>query len=70
MRLDMKTRKKRIYEKYYGKDVKAEVIHIWIFSMFLCAKRLVTFIRNDYLSQKFDYDKELKTKLSALYRLF
>ena len=23
-----KTRKKRIYEKYYGEDVKAEVIHI------------------------------------------
>lgn len=63
-----KTRKKRIYEKYYGEDVKAEVIHIWIFSMFLCAKRLVTFIRDniDYLSQKFDYDKELKTKLSEI----
>ena len=63
-----KTRKKRIYEKYYGEDVKAEVIHIWIFSMFLCAKRLVTFIRDniDYLSQKFDYEEELKIKLSKI----
>lgn len=38
-------RKRRIYVKYYLDDAKAEVVHLWIFSMFLCAKRLVTFIR-------------------------
>lgn len=63
-----KTRKKRHYQKYYGDDVKAEVIHIWVFSMFLCAKRLVTFIKDnlDYLSVKFNYDEKLKYKLSKI----
>lgn len=68
VRTIQKARKKRVYEKYYGEDVRAEVIHIWNFSMFLCAKRLVTFIRDniDYLSQRFDYDEELKGKLSQI----
>ena len=36
--------------------------------MFLCAKRLVTFIKDnlDYLSVKFNYDEELKYKLSKI----
>ena len=59
-----KTRKKRKYEKYYGQDVQQEVIRLWIFSMYLCAKRLVPFIRDniDYFAQKFGYDKQLKEK--------
>ena len=63
-----KQRKKRIYQKYYGEDVKKKVVHIWIFSMFLCAKRLVTFIRDnlDYLTVRFDYDEELMYKLSRI----
>lgn len=63
-----KTRKKRHYQKYYGDDVKNEIIHIWVFSMFLCAKRLVTFIKDnlDYLSVKFNYDEKLKYKLSKI----
>ena len=59
-----KTRKKRTYEKHYGQDVQQEVIRLWIFSMYLCAKRLVPFIRDniDYFAQKFGYDKQLKEK--------
>ena len=59
-----KTRKKRKYEKYYGQDVQQEVIRLWIFSMYLCSKRLVPFIRDniDYFAQKFGYDKQLKEK--------
>ena len=59
-----KTLKKRKYEKYYGQDVQQEVIRLWIFSMYLCAKRLVPFIRDniDYFAQKFGYDKQLKEK--------
>ena len=61
-----KPRKKRHYEKYYGQDVQKEVIHLWIFSMYLCAKRLVPFIRDniDYLAHKFGYTEQLKTKLA------
>ena len=61
-------RKKRVYQKYYGEDVRKEVIHIWIFSMFLCSKRLVTFIRDnlDYLTVRFDYEEDLKYKLSRI----
>lgn len=59
-----KTGKKRKYEKYYGQDVQQEVIRLWIFSMYLCAKRLVPSIRDniDYFAQKFGYDKQLKEK--------
>ena len=60
-----KTRKKRNYEKYYDQDVQEHVIRLWIFSMYLCAKRLVPFIRDniDYFAQKFGYDENLKAKL-------
>ena len=63
-----KTRKKRKYEKYYGQDVQQEVIRLWIFSMYLCAKRLVPFIRDniDYFAQKFGYDEKLKAKLARI----
>ena len=63
-----KTRKKRNYEKYYGQAVQQEVIRLWIFSMYLCAKRLVPFIRDniDYFAQKFGYDEKLKTKLARI----
>ena len=63
-----KTRKKRKYEKYYGQDVQQEVIRLWIFSMYLCAKRLVPFIRDniDYFTQKFGYDEKLKAKLARI----
>ncbi len=63
-----KTRKKRNYEKYYGQAVQQEVIRLWIFSMYLCAKRLVPFIRDniDYFAQKFGYDEQLKAKLSSV----
>ena len=61
-------RKKRTYVKYYGDDVKEEVVRLWIFSMFLCAKRLVTFIRDnlDYFADKFAYSNEMKVKLSKI----
>ena len=63
-----KTRKKRNYEKYYGADVQEHVIRLWIFSMYLCAKRLVPFIRDniDYFAQKFSYDEKLKAKLARI----
>ena len=63
-----KQRKKRIYVKYYGADVKDEIVRLWIFSMFLCAKRLATFIRDnlDYFSAKFGYSEEMKHKLSKI----
>ena len=63
-----KTRKKRNYEKYYGQDVQEHVIRLWIFSMYLCAKRLVPFIRDniDYFAQKFGYDEQLKAKLARI----
>lgn len=63
-----KQRKKRIYVKYYGADVKDEIVRLWIFSMFLCAKRLVSFIRDnlDYFSTKFGYSEEMKHKLSKI----
>ena len=63
-----KTRKKRTYEKYYGQDVQKQVIRLWIFSMYLCSKRLVPFIRDniDYFSQKFGYDEHLKALLSSI----
>ena len=59
-----KTRKKRKYEKYYGQAVQQEVIRLWIFSMYLCAKRLVPFIRDniDYFAKKCGYDEQLKAK--------
>ena len=59
-----KTRKKRNYEKYYGQDVQQQIIRLWIFSMYLCSKRLVPFIWDniDYFAQKFGYDEQLKTK--------
>jgi len=63
-----KTRKKRTYEKYYGQDVQQEIIRLWIFSMYLCAKRLVPFIRDniDYFAQKFGYEENLKVKLARI----
>ena len=63
-----KTRKKRNYEKYYGQAVQEHVIRLWIFSMYLCAKRLVPFIRDniDYFAQKFGYDEQLKAKLARI----
>ena len=63
-----KTRKKRTYEKYYDQDVQQEVIRLWIFSMYLCSKRLVPFIRDniDYFAQKFGYDEQLKAKLTRI----
>ena len=59
-----KTRKKRRYKKYYGADVQEQVIRLWIFSMYLCAKRLMPFIRDtiDYFTQKCGYDEKLKAK--------
>ena len=61
-------RKKRNYKKLYGEDVRKEVIRVWKFSTFLCAKRLVTFIRDniDYLAEKFNYGGELKDRLSRI----
>ena len=61
-----KTRKKRTYKKYYGADVQQEVIRLWIFSMYLCSKRLVPFIRDtiDYFAQKCGYGEKLKSKTS------
>ena len=63
-----KTRKKRNYEKYYGQDVQEQVIRLWIFSMYLCSKRLVPFIRDniDYFAQKFGYSEQLKAKLARI----
>jgi len=63
-----KVRKKRHYETYYGQDVQREVIRLWIFSMYLCSKRLVPFIRDniDYLTQKFGYSAALKEKLNRI----
>ena len=48
--------------------MQREVIHVWIFSMYLCAKRLVPFIRDniDYLAHKFGYTEQLKTKLARI----
>ena len=63
-----KTRKKRKYEKYYGQAVQQEVIRLWSFSMYLCSKRLVPFIRDniDYFAQKCGYDEHLKALLSSI----
>ena len=63
-----KTRKKRTYKKYYGADVQEQIIRLWIFSMYLCSKRLVPFIRDniDYFAQKFGYDEHLKALLSSI----
>ena len=68
VQLITKTRKKRNYEKYYGQAVQEHVIRLWIFSMYLCAKRLVPFIRDniDYFAQKFGYDEQLKAKLARI----
>ena len=68
VQLITKTRKKRRYKKYYGADVQEQVIRLWIFSMYLCSKRLVPFIRDtiDYFSQKFSYDEKLKAKLAGI----
>ena len=62
------TRKKRTYKKYYEPEVHQEIIRLWIFSMYLCAKRLVPFIRDniDYLAHKFGYTEQLKTKLARI----
>ena len=48
VQLITKVRKKRVYETYYGQDVQREVIRLWLFSMYLCAKRLVPFILRQY----------------------
>ena len=68
VQLITKVRKKRHYQTYYGQDVQREVIRLWIFSMCLCSKRLVPFIRDniDYLAHKFGYDETLKRKLSRI----
>ena len=68
VQLITKTRKKRTYKKYYGADVQEHVIRLWIFSMYLCAKPLVPFIRDniDYFAQKFGYDEKLKAKLARI----
>ncbi|WP_252722452.1 hypothetical protein [Treponema phagedenis] len=42
-----KPRKKRMYEPYYGDDVRHEVIRLWEYSTWLCSKRLVVFIRDN-----------------------
>lgn len=64
----IKARKKRPFKKYYGENVKAEVVHLWIYSMYQCSKRLATFIRDnlDYLAEKFSYAEELKAKLKTI----
>ncbi len=64
----IKPRKKRIFKKYYGEDVRNEVIHLWIYSMYQCSKRLAAFIRDnlDYLAEKFSYAEELKAKLGTV----
>ena len=61
-------RKKRAFRKKYGEDVRKEVIRLWNLSMNLCAKRLVTFVRDniDYFAQKFSYPEELKARLSEV----
>lgn len=61
-------RKKRVFRKVYGEDVRREVVRLWDISMNLCAKRLVTFIRDNigYFSRKFSYPDELKSKLSSI----
>lgn len=61
-------RKKRAFSKIYGEDVRTEVIRLRNVSMNLCAKRLVTFIRDniDYFARKFAYSEKLKAKLSVI----
>lgn len=63
-----KVRKKRIYRPFYGNDVQKEIIKLWQFSLYLCSKRLVVFIRDniEYLGTKFNYSLELKTKLGSI----
>ena len=53
-----------MYKKYYGADVQEQVIRLWSFSMYLCAKRLVPFVRNNinYFTQKLGYSEQLKAK--------
>jgi hypothetical protein len=61
-------RRKRVYVPFYGSGVRAEIIRLWRFSTYLCAKRLVPFIRDniDYLTGIFNYSSELKSKLSRI----
>ena len=61
-------RKKRIFTRKYGDDVRKEVVRLWNLSRRLCAKRLVTFIHDniDYFAKKFSYGQELKEKLRTV----
>jgi hypothetical protein len=61
-------RRKRIYTPFYGSDVKAEIIRLWYFSMTICVKRLIPFIRDniDYLAGIFCYSEEMKSKLNRI----
>ena len=63
-----KPRKKRMYNPYYGDDVRHEVIRLWEYSTWLCSKRLVVFIRDNlaYFAEQFSYSDDLKMKLGKI----
>ncbi len=65
--LRKKTRKKRIYPRYYDNDVKKALWNIWVYFDRLCSARLVPFIRENIeeLSRikSFGITDEVKAKL-------
>ena len=61
-------RKKRVYVKRYGGDVRQEVIRLWVMSRYMCAARLKAFITDnlEYFAGKHTYTPELKSKLGTV----
>ncbi|GHU52471.1 integrase [Bacilli bacterium] len=47
VKITARTRRKRVYQRYYGKDVETAVLAIWRFFQGICGKRLVPMIREN-----------------------
>ena len=61
-------KRKRVYKPKYGNEVRREVVRLWEYSMRMCAKRLVPFIRDnlDYLAHLNMYSDKTKLLLGEI----
>ena len=70
--ISSRTRKKRVYKKYYDQEVARVIIMLWKFFRYICGQRLVPLIQAnlDAISRKrrFGISAEVKKKLCTITR--
>ena len=72
VKITAQTRRKRVYQRYYGEDVEKAVLAVWRFFQYVCGKRLVPMIRENlealFADAKLNLPPEAKDKTAKISR--